>query len=252
MKKLILGFAVVIVIAGIAASWAIHHRAETQLRERDDSLRQQAETIASLSGENQRLSNLVEQAKSARPLSQDQLRELARLRGQVGPLRQTGAEKSGLAEKNARLKAAREELEKRVAEEQAAPNYWPKDQLAFAGYGDPESALKTMLWAMKNGEVNSWQKSCTPEAVAKMQQEWDKHGKSEADRIAELKGMSDALLSASTGFRILDQKLNAPDTTTINLSFVGEDKARKFVLKQIDGEWKFHDLIFAGQREPGQ
>ena len=110
--------------------------------------------------------------------------------------------------------------------------------------------MKSLLWAMKSSDLNSWQTSCTPEARAKMEKEWDKHGKSETERIAEMRAMADALLSGSSGFRILDQKSTTPDMAIINLSFVGEGQARKFVLKKIDNEWKFHDLIFAGQKEP--
>ena len=32
--------------------------------------------------------------------------------------------------------------------------YWPKDQLAYAGYADPQSALKTFLWAATRGDVD--------------------------------------------------------------------------------------------------
>jgi hypothetical protein len=247
MTKFKLGFVGVIVIAGIAVSLAIQHHANTHALQRDESLRAQAEVVAKLSEENQRLSNLVEQTKNVRPLSQDQLRELLRLRGQIGQLRQTGVEKSQLAAKNARLKAAAEESKKQMAEDQAAPNYWPKDQLTFAGYADPESAMKSMLWAMKTGDVNSWRASCTPEAVAKLEKEWDKHGKSETERAAEMKAMGDAFMSSAAGFRILDQEMPSPDEARINLSFAVEGKARKFVLRRIGNEWKFHDMIFAGQ-----
>src|SRR4051794_34896180 len=75
MTKFKLGVAGVVVVAGILASLAIQHRTHVRLRERDEALRQQAEILASLTAENQRLAQLVEQTKSAQPLSQDQLRE---------------------------------------------------------------------------------------------------------------------------------------------------------------------------------
>lgn len=250
MTQFKFGVASVLVIAGIAASLVVQHRASARMREGDKSLQEESAVLAELSAENGRLSNLVEQTKNAQPLSKDQLKELLRLRGQVGQLRKTGTEKGELAATNTQLKTVVAESAKRLAEEQAAPNYWAKDQLNFAGYADPESAMKSMLWSMKTGDLSSWRTSCTPEARAKLEKQWDRKGKSEAERMAELKLVSEGLTAGSTGFRIIDQEMTSPDETVINLSFAGEDKARKFVLRRIGNEWKFHDMIFAGQKKP--
>src|SRR5947209_3992392 len=93
--------------------------------------------------------DVADERAKAHTLSRHQLRELLRLRSQVGQLHQTVTEKAPLAKRQAKLKAAVKESEKQVAEEQAAANYWPKEQLAFAGYTDPESTMKSLLWAMK-------------------------------------------------------------------------------------------------------
>ncbi|EEF58315.1 hypothetical protein [Pedosphaera parvula] len=247
MTKFKLGFVSVILVTGIIASLMIHERANARLREGSYSQHENSETLANLLTENVRLSNVVERMKNSQPLSKEQLRELLKLRGQVGQLRRAGAEKGPLAAKNEQLKTSVAEAEKLLAAEQAAPNYWSKDQLTFAGYGDPESAMKSMLWAMKTGDLSSWRASCTPEAIAKMEKAWDKHGKSETERAAEMKAMGEAFMSSASGFRIIDQQMPSPDEARINLSFAGEGKARKFVLRKIGNEWRFHDMIFAGQ-----
>jgi hypothetical protein len=175
---------------------------------------------------------------------------LLKLRNEAGQLRQSGIVKAQLQETNAQLRAVEAKAEKQLAEAQSAPNYWPKDQLAYAGYSDPESSMKSLLAAMNSGDVTSWRQSCTPEAIAQLESEWKKHGLSEAQQNAQLKAMADNLMSSASGFHILDQKMISPDEAIINLSFDGEGTTRKFVLRKVGTEWKFHDLILAGQPEP--
>ncbi len=79
--------AVTIVAASVATPLVIEHQARVALRDENESLRQQLNQLAKLSAENERLSNLVAQANSARTLSGDQHNELLRLRGEVGRLR---------------------------------------------------------------------------------------------------------------------------------------------------------------------
>ena len=44
--------------------------------------------------------------------------------------------------------------------------------------------------------------------------------------------------------------MTSTNRAVINLSFDGEGKTRKFVLRKVGNEWKFDDLIFAGQPDP--
>jgi hypothetical protein len=250
MTALKLSIAGLLVLASVVASVVVQVRAHAQARQRDALLSEHAQALAELATENSRLSNLVRQVKSSQPLSKDQFTELLRLRGQAGQLRQGAGERAELAAKNVELKTAAADREKALAEEQAAPNYWPRDQLSFVGYADPESAMRSMLWAMKSADVNNWRACCTPQAAAKLEKEWAHRAVSEADRMAELRAMCDAMMAGSTGFRILDQKFTSPDQAVINLSFVGEGGARKFVLRKIGDEWKFHNFLFTGQKEP--
>jgi RNA polymerase sigma factor (sigma-70 family) len=72
-------------IAGITTA-IIQHESVEKLRAENRSLLEQNQNIADLQTENQRLSNLVAQARQP-TLSKDQTAELMRLRGQVGLLR---------------------------------------------------------------------------------------------------------------------------------------------------------------------
>jgi hypothetical protein len=170
-----------VVIASVAAPLAVQHSEQVKWRERNELLRQQTGRWAELSAESERLSNLVAQAESA-SLWKGQLLELLRLRGELGQLRQTVSEIAKLRVANQQLLAARTNS----AEPSRAPAppdpqtvqaYWPKAQLALAGYADPASALQTALWAMSRGDADALAASVTPEARSKLnREEWLKHG----------------------------------------------------------------------------
>jgi hypothetical protein len=85
MTKLKAGALGAILLAGVATPLVIHYQSQAKLRDRDVVLHQQNEQIAQLTSENTRLSNLLAQANS--PGAQDQMRELAILRGKVGALK---------------------------------------------------------------------------------------------------------------------------------------------------------------------
>jgi len=222
MTKLKISATAMVLLAGTAASLIIQHRAQAELRVRDESLQRQTAVLTDLSDENRRLSQLAEKMKNPAPLPPQELRELLKLRSQVGQLRRLETQKPPLAEKNAALKNRLADSPKRIAEEQAAPNYWPKEQLGFAGYATPESAMQSILAAMKSGDPAAWQSCCTPAAWDKLLTEQKNHGKSDAEIATTLKAMNDAVLSANPGFRIVDQTLAAPDQADVNVSFVGE------------------------------
>jgi hypothetical protein len=76
MTRFQLGILGAIIVAGGAASWTIQHSARLKLREKEEASRHQAERLAQLSAETERLSNSVAQVKSPRALSADQFLEL--------------------------------------------------------------------------------------------------------------------------------------------------------------------------------
>jgi 5'-3' exonuclease len=238
------------VAASLTMSVVLEQRAEARLGRQNARRQQQAAQLAQLSAQNEGLSNLIAQLRSAQSLSKDQLKELLRLRNEAGRIRLSAQEKVKLQATNAVLRGVKAKAEQQLAEAQASANYWPKDQLSFAGRADPASALKSMLAAMNSGDVSAWRANCTPEAVSNMEREWTQRGLSAAQQDAEIKSMSEMLLSSSVGFHILDENLTSDNRAVVNLSFDGEGTARKFVLRKVGGEWMFDDLLVAGQDDP--
>ncbi|HYT59138.1 MAG TPA: sigma-70 family RNA polymerase sigma factor, partial [Haliangiales bacterium] len=84
VTKLKAGIIGAVVVAGAATSFVIQHQAQVRLREGNQTLRHRVDRLAA---ENNRLANLLAQAGRSQALSQDQLSELMRLRGEAGELR---------------------------------------------------------------------------------------------------------------------------------------------------------------------
>lgn len=81
--QLKLGFSV-LVAAGLTTAFVIQHRAQINLRDDNDVLRQQ---LAQVEAENENLSNRLASKADSQKLASDQLNELLRLRGESGLLR---------------------------------------------------------------------------------------------------------------------------------------------------------------------
>jgi hypothetical protein len=96
-----IGFIIALAIASVATPLAIQRHAQVKLHDADLALRTQADRFAQLTAENERLSNLLIQAKAK--LSDEQLRELLRLRNEVGQLRTQTNVIHNLREENAQL-----------------------------------------------------------------------------------------------------------------------------------------------------
>ena len=249
MTKLILGLVGVAGATSIAASLAIWHSAQARMRENAEASRERSAQIARLSAENERLSNQVARGNSPQPLAPEELGELLRLRGQIGLLRQAGKEQAQLEATNAQLRVALAASEKQLAEARAAPNFWAKDQLSFAGYADPEAAVKTLLWAMRNGDIKSYLASWASGENVNVMFEGQLGQATDAEIAAGSKLLTETL-DPSVGFHILDKTVKSPDQVILNLSFVGEGRARNFVVQRTGNEWKVADMLRPGQAEP--
>ena len=101
-----LGIAVgALAAVGVATAFLLEHQAQARLRERNLALRQQVEHLARLKAGSHPLSPLVLQSHITSSLPGDQWRELLRLRGELGVLRQEKAEVARLQADNSRLRS---------------------------------------------------------------------------------------------------------------------------------------------------
>jgi RNA polymerase sigma factor (sigma-70 family) len=130
MTKLKLGLGA-LVIAGATTALVVQHQAQIKLREENQSLRQQ---IAQLQTDNGNLSNLAARAKNPLPLSDDQINELLKLRGEAKMLRQRTNELGKLYAPSARATANQQQ---------------PEDDSEVVSHAEQE---KTALFKMNNAK----------------------------------------------------------------------------------------------------
>ena len=225
-------------VVGVAILLAVEYHARLQLSEENTALPQQWDRMAGLVAENERLSNLVAQANSSQSLPDERLKELLRLRGEVGALRQQGKEIETLREENRQARVALESTRKPekagAAESPATADYWPRDSWAFVGYASPDASLQTSFWAANKGDLKALLGGMTGEIQEKVQK--DIEGKSEGEASARAMGEVAHLKSV----RVLNREVRDDETVVLTAEF--EDNKRtevnRLLMKKIGNDWK--------------
>jgi len=237
-KKLILWVIGAMVVAGAATLFLMQRQAEGELRAQNQALRQQLDQWSQLSADNERLSNLVAQAKSRPGLSQDQLSELLKLRGEVGRLRQQAKEVEVLREANrqaaAALAASQKPSAASTAPEPASADFWPRDSWQFLGYATPDAALQSQFYAARQGDMKTFMAYTTGEILEKMQK--DLEGKSGAEMLEKMNREMKNLKSV----RILKRQTLPDGTVSLTAAFEEAERTHEssLILKQVGNDWK--------------
>jgi hypothetical protein len=235
--KLIIGL---VVVSGAAIFCAIQHQAGLRLREENASLRQQLAKLTQLQADNERLSNLADQAQN--PLTSKQFLELMALRGEVGRLRQQTNMLQRLREQNQQLRTTLASTihpqylsATNLAAKPPPLAVYPKASWAFAGYATPEAAFQSLNWAAAHGDLNAMLDGST----SNMQQEFAKDfgNKSESDSADFLKNH----VNKNTEVSILKEDIRSDnEVVLVVLGDADDDNTpANLVFQKIDGRWKF-------------
>jgi hypothetical protein len=229
-------------VVGMAIWLAVEDQARLRLGEEHKTLEKQLDQMAGLIAENDRLSNLVAQANRSLPLPDDQSRELLRLRGEAGVLRQQSNELEVVRNENrqahASLASGGKGQSAGAVGAAATADYWPRDSWDFTGYASPDAALQTSLWAANNGDLKALLASVTGDVQKKMEEDFG--GKSETE--ASIRAMDE--VSNLKSVRVLDREVQGDDTVVLSAEFVdGTDShTGKLVMKKIGNDWKLSGL----------
>ena len=220
-------------VAGLAIWLAVEHQARLRLGEENAALRQQLDRMAGLAAERERLTDLVAQASRPQSLPDDQLRELLRLRGEAGVLRQQAKELETLRNENRQARAARVSGHQ-TQSAAATADYWPRDSWAFAGYASPEAALQSSLWAASKGDLKTVLSGIT--GGIRKEMEKDLEGKSESEASAFIM----ASVAYFNSVRVLNSEVQADDAVVLSVALEdGTDTHTvKMPMKKIGNEWK--------------
>ena len=220
-----------LVVAGAATALVVQHQTQTRLHGENAALTRQ---IAQLEADNESLSNRLARASDAKPLPDEQMNELLKLRGEVGVMRR----QLELQQKQVNQQSGH--TEKATQSVSHAPgSYISKEQLSDVGYTTPEAALETITWAMMNGTYEQVTQGLSPELLA----EESKEAKSREDFETRQKMMSPLF----KGMQIVAEKSLTGDKVELKVKMdadpiPGQTRQQPPFLIQpmvkVENEWK--------------
>lgn len=217
------------VILGLGIWLVLEHQARLRAKREYQALAQQVEQMSQSLAKNRDLTDFA--GTTTRPAPDEQSLELLRLRGQVGVLRDQCKDLENVRSEN---RAAHAVLENKRTNSVATADYWPRDSWSFTGYGSPDAALQTSLWAANNGDLKALFDSTTGD-LRKMV-EADLSGKSPEE--AAIKAMDEVINFKSV--RVVNRETQADDAAVLTVAI--EDKAEtqtvKMLMKRVGNEWK--------------
>jgi len=224
----------------------IQQTTRLELGERKAASQRWTEELATLAMENNQLSNRIAQSSHTSKLTRDQFRELLRLRGEVGLLLQRVREIDRMRATNQAYQAELAKSAMWAGETSGAgaegdQNYWPRDQFAFAGFAEPESALETTLWIWVDADLDSLLPYCTPEQRSELEEACG--GRSEAEMAAVRQRMAALFSLDRGGVSFMGKRMTSPDEALLDVYFEGDGKRRRFSLKKSGDQWVVTDLV---------
>jgi len=233
MSKMKVGLISAVVVAGVVTPLVVQYQSQARLADENRALRLQ-------------LARMEQPPATPQPVapaaaSDEQFRELLRLRGEVSQLRQQTNELEKAQRENRQLRASLSRAQQSTSPsnpEAPAGVDFPREAWAFAGYADPTAAFQSLIWSLSRGEVATGLASFTPEHRAGREQNWA--NKSDAEISA---GMIKDMQNTKN-FRILGQHPEGNDEVILQLQIDGEKTPDTVLkksarMKRIDGEWKF-------------
>lgn len=224
------GVIALIAFIAVAVLLELQYEARHQLRSQDDALREQSQQLQELEAQNVRLSNLVAQAGAS--LSDAQLAELADLRRQVEALEQRTNEIAGLQNEIARLQGllstAANSVDDSTVPDVPPTDIYPRDSWTFAGYDTPENTIQSIMWAVSEGDADTYAAGVTPELGGQLQSEFD-DGSFVDDGPLE---MGDV-----TGYRIVDREVLSGNQLMYTVFMDGPNQLMQIPIEQTSNGW---------------
>lgn len=247
MTKLKLGIISAIAVVGVATPLVIQYQSQARLREENALLRQQANEKDQLALENQRLSNQLAAAKSSRPLADEQLSELMRLRGEVGTLRK---QKQGLAQiRQTTATAAKSDTQLQRNLDAPTVPLLPAASWTNVGNATPEASWQTLQWALAKRDINTFAQTVAwdPDVEAQAKAMFDAAPESVRQKFGSVDGVLYAMMSTAekvnanvTGFGVVSQNITGDDgaLTVQEQHTDGQIKQNPISMHHFDDGWR--------------
>ena len=231
-----------VLIIGASLLAIINWRKAAVLEFDNEELRDQ---VRAFQTELQMANQQVDMSRSGSEKLREQTAELMRLRNEVTQLRNQDKQVESLRAQNEQLKEALTQRsgqtlapsERRESSTDLGSDVFPRERWTFAGYASPESALVSAIWAMKEGNPETYLNSLAPQEQERMAKIWQEKSESE---IAD-KHRND--VSSIAGLRVLERQNISPTEVIMNVLLEGPGRMEKIRMNQVGQEWKFGGFI---------
>jgi len=215
---------------GLSGVW-FTRTALTSARAENQRLRGEIGEVERLSRENAEMLQLQAEVQELEKLRKE-TRELYKLRNEVRQLREQKPEWDRLRADNQRLRARAESVGKATSRAPETPVLIAREQLTDAGLGSPEATLRTLFWAMREGNSDRLRRCFSDDAL--------KQGNGQP--IEKLQAGAAVLMAQVKGVRVVARKVVSTDQIKlgIQISLEGETDPHEvaFPLKRVGGDWK--------------
>jgi len=241
MKRMFF-YVIIGLLAGTTLGLHSELRQARSLRQSNDRLRVELETVARSAG----VEAKNDQARRNEDIERLRLEasEVLKLRNETSQLRAKTNELEKLRAENQQLR----ELAQRAQTDSSRPaatqpatasqeGFWAKENWGFTGYATPEAALQSAVWAMREGDISTFLGSLAPEDQARLRQKW-------ADKSeAEVSAKNREQISKISAIRVLESKVLSDSEAELRIYAVGgEDKVQRVPMIRVGTEWKLARL----------
>jgi len=228
------------ITAGLAILVPIQNGTINRLREENA---EQQTIITGLHEQIEQLSNSVVRIESGKPESSEQLSDLLRLRSEVAQLKQDRQHLESVNRQTQTLSQALSSGSTNPARpyyvsQDGTPMNYPKVSWTFSGYSNVNSAVQSIFWAQKGGDIKALRDCYTPEGWQwLLDNRWA--GMSESDIAQQLENQIDTI----TSFQFSGQYSPAgrDDEVNVLLQLQGDGKNtvdNSFTLQKVGDAWK--------------
>ena len=237
----------VVLLAGALAGAVTGWQRSARMKAENSELKDQIARVQSAA--DAKFNQALQQHQEALKRLQDDAREVHKLRSEVRQLGKDASDAASLRAENNRLRtlntrsktarasasAAAPELS---PEEEAVPiKSFPKENWDFSGYATPDDALVSAIWAMQQGDPQTYLDSLGPNEQVRMAERW----KDQSEQEIAAKHQGD--VARITGLDILGRETVSRDEIQMDVRINGTDRLEKVSMKRVEGQWRFDGYI---------
>ncbi len=229
-RNWIVGVAIVMCAAALWATHAQHQRLVGLQAE-------QVELLARLDHASESTAPEETRAVPAHHAESSTDSELLRLRNEVTRLTDQRRALASARAENERLRAqAAGRATNRVSQAGLPQNFLRKTEARMVGFNSPEDTVQSVLWALQNRDLATFQQALTPEMAQKLQEEFQRTGSRSSDRLFQ--EAEKVLGLGITDVRATENGMMEAQMQMVSTNLDAGSSPDRVRFQQINGQWK--------------